>query len=933
MAAAADPAEDPAERWRHHKGPAGPGCCARCSRASWADWDDWHESWHLSEREHDHGSMPPQYQMSDVELAIFRYVFADTFNGELSIQEKFGILVAIGSVSINLISITVAFGGRFILNDAEPREYPFFVDLVIAFEFGYFFANAVWNFWQLRGKGYRYTESGRRCRNQFAQYRYLARRCAQLGELNAFTLLRLLKPYALREKLNQGRKLSMHARGVCVPVIMVVWVLGTGCAMAFSVIAILAKLSLMEFIFKRSPLIFGGLHGWGPGHWLAAIGFLNNLIRRDLSETARVKVLEYAVVGHYVAVDGTQAELVEQLVCDFYEAAMGQIVDRLPAGKLSWTLRLELFAFFTNLSASDLFRFHEMAYGLGSATVEARSLLSRLLHLDAPEEPETPQSTDTKTSSSIDSTATAAAKAQRRLHAPAWEHVAEESIEGERIEVPSGLSTELVECARYIAGMLDPAICRPIEGLDESVSGRRVKKIIGFVEKYISCTTNFVQVNSERERVLNKERRRSLDLQPDLMKKVSRCSTDVAGSVPVGRKRSMSVFGQLLIPPLPVGAPREDLTCRRPRGGPSANLVRTPTPVREGTLLIRTVRCAGLVGQPFLCGPCQSVDCDAFVEVSVPNLDADWPRIAGRSKGEQPTWSEVVGRTHIAPSGDLNPAFGQCYAFPFKARPCTVVVEVMDFDVGSLPDSLGFANLPVTAAMIRVGGWTLHELDLQETPEAGEGEDSNEPAGGAAVAAPVQGKVVLEVGLPEIPAKEGCAAAEPSPARVRFQEAVQCERQLSELWQDGPSPAPAPPPTAVSAATDPDGGGSTASADIHELRTGSSSSEPAPGALAALHRDLEGSPSRGDQRPPRLPRPPDPSPASSSSGARYSSAEDLMSCASPTGLTPHTGRPFRPSPEPGPAPAPDAAGSSTFAATSNEPFSGATSIASGQASD
>eukprot|EP01062_Namystynia_karyoxenos_P035151 TRINITY_DN25780_c0_g1_i1.p1 TRINITY_DN25780_c0_g1~~TRINITY_DN25780_c0_g1_i1.p1 ORF type:complete len:933 (+),score=250.33 TRINITY_DN25780_c0_g1_i1:81-2801(+) len=419
----------------------GPCCTARCARADWASWDSWHNVRHGVK----HTERPPQYNVSPLEKAAFRYVFADTFNGELSLSELFGTAIAVGGAVVNMAAISLnAF--TLLFTQTNYPAYKALVQAVICFEFVFFVFNLVKWIYVM----YVESVSDDEVRNTVVFQRNRVKACMHLGELNVFSLMTMLKPDVLLSHLTHLKKTASTVRGVAGPIILV---LGTGTLMLgaiFSVLGILAKLSLMEFIFESLPW------GWTVSNWIAAGGFINNLIRRDRSEQHKVKLLEFAAVGHYVPTAGFQKDVGNNLVCDFYSDMLRDALDDKGDGMRTAPLgQLEIFAFFANLKSHALLRFHEMAYGAGSAASEARRALALLLVGGGTE---------------------------------AWHRVGEACDAGDQFAVLEGLgpdapSPELLARAWRAAGTLDPLRCDPIEGTGSG----KPRGAVRYFDKCINC--------------------------------------------------------------------------------------------------------------------------------------------------------------------------------------------------------------------------------------------------------------------------------------------------------------------------------------------------------------------------------------------------------------------------------------------------------------
>eukprot|EP00662_Eupelagonemidae_sp_cell21_P036240 gene36240-40415_t len=88
----------------------------------------------------------------------------------------------------------------------------------------------------------------------------------------------------------------------------------------FAPVAVVAKISMLGFMFHRDPM------HWTPTEWLAMLGFMNNIIRRDRSESSRVDLLELEMVGHYIPALGRQTDLSDKLIVDFYEHMMDAVL-------------------------------------------------------------------------------------------------------------------------------------------------------------------------------------------------------------------------------------------------------------------------------------------------------------------------------------------------------------------------------------------------------------------------------------------------------------------------------------------------------------------------------------------------------------------------------------------------------------------------------
>eukprot|EP00756_Hemistasia_phaeocysticola_P004944 Hpha_TRINITY_DN13096_c0_g1::TRINITY_DN13096_c0_g1_i1::g.68924::m.68924 len=261
-----------------------PGCSGRCRRVTWKAWDKYHQN-----EKADCLHIPPQYVVSPVERAIFKYTFWDTFDGGMSKSEWIGVAVCVGGMLVNLGSI---FQNAFALQFGTPKfeHYQGLVKVTIAFEFAYFVAYLTKWIYVLAVRSKLDDEHTSR----ILFYRQAVKACNQLGELNAFSLLQYLRADVLGVTYTQIMRMAQKQKGRKGHVVLVLGCTGVLVCALFAVAAILAKLALVEFVFDRGPL------EWSLSDILAASGFLNNLLRRDRSENQRIKILEYCAAGHFL---------------------------------------------------------------------------------------------------------------------------------------------------------------------------------------------------------------------------------------------------------------------------------------------------------------------------------------------------------------------------------------------------------------------------------------------------------------------------------------------------------------------------------------------------------------------------------------------------------------------------------------------------------
>lgn len=791
---------------------------------NWQTWDRTHYKWSNTDIKDGKDVMsarPPQYKTSRLERAAFRYVFADTYNGDLSIMELLGCCVCIGTFFINGFSI-ISVWLRLLMtgtvtSDGTDPHYPALVSITVNFEFGFFMINFLVALWKWRGMGKTVIPLGdgetKNVWNRFAKYRFVAAQCIELGELNAFTLLRLIKPYYLKYHMRKAREISAYARGILGPIIFVLYMFVTLILAVCAFVFILAKVALLQFIFKRKPWLLptqGG--GWSIDDWIQFVGFVNNLARRDQSESSRVKVLEYAIVGHFISVDGQQADAAEQLVCDFYEEVMGEIVKAGTVdGKLRMKTRLELFAFFANLEAGALFKFHEIAYGMGTVSIDGRRQLDGLLCYSDSKERATGRvvsasaNEPTATPTSQHSDADEDVCVDMPPISQAWTHVANEADEGMILppeETGCQVDEEDLDLARRVAGVIDPDRTPPIEGIPTGASMKAVGTVVRKIEDILCCMICISEKQAQRNKK-QRARRGASSVGDGLSMGASQFgspysraslspSRRAGGSDGPASARRGSAGGsdgkvssrhsknenRLLELPLPEDAKKHAREIRRPRGGIPGSVLQEVHDVPKDLMVIRVVGAKGLKGEESGCGPCAGIDCDAFVEVSIPNLATVHQPVKG-------SWTNNVGSTHVAPPGDTDPSFGEAFNFPKSKKPTTVLLEVFDYDVGSSNDSLGFGNLHLSKELLFRGGWSEHWVDLLERPDAEADGDFGSPMGR---------QIEAEGGLTR-------AALMPAPGQVLIELGLAERRQLQDRrrskqpkkGRQAPPPTPAPP--------------------------------------------------------------------------------------------------------------------------------------------